>query len=86
MGTNTENHTDLTENPPAFRARKLNPTTPFVVRWRALQLELAFKTSRLDCVLTEISQIVSIPRRASVKTRDGSQQFRKSFLSDSMAS
>jgi hypothetical protein len=86
MGTNTENYADSTGKPPAFRLRKLNPTTPFVVRWRALQLELAFKTSRLDCVLTEISQIVAIPRRAPVKTRDVSRQFRKSFLSNSMAS
>jgi hypothetical protein len=86
MGTNTENHTSSIGKPPAFRPRTLNPTTPFVVRWRALQHELALKTSRLDCFLTEISQIVAIPRRASAKTSDVSQNFQKSLLGNSIAS
>jgi hypothetical protein len=86
MRTNAENHTSATGKPPALRARNLKPTTTFVVRWRALQHELAFKTSRLDCFLTEISQIVAFRRRAAAKTSDVSQPFQKSLLSNSIAS
>jgi hypothetical protein len=86
MGTNSENQTDSSGKTPLFRGSRLNRPTPFVVRWHALQRELAVKTSRLDNFLTEISQIIVTPRRASEKASDVSSRFEKSFLSDSIAS
>ena len=86
MGTNAENYSDSNTKPAAFRVARINQPTPFVVRWRALQHELAFKTGRLDCFITEISKIVAIPRRRSDKSSAVSPRFRKSFLSNSMAS
>jgi hypothetical protein len=57
--------------------------TPFVVRWRAFQHELAFKATRLD-FLTKISEIVATPRSAQNQS-NASSPFRKSLLSNSIA-
>jgi len=78
MGTNVKDQADRIGKTQFFRAR----STPFVVRWRAFQHELAVKATRLDFV-TKISEIVATPRRAQDKTR--SSQFRKSLLSNSIA-
>jgi len=78
MGTNAETQADIIGKTPLFRVRP----TPFVVRWRALQHELAVKATRLD-FLTKISEIVATPRRAQDKSN--SSQFRKSLLSNSIA-
>jgi hypothetical protein len=78
MGTNVENQTDLNGKTQLFRARP----TPFVVRWRAFQHELAAKATRLD-FLTKISEIVATPRRPQDKSRPS--QFQKSLLSNSIA-
>jgi len=82
MGTNTENLTDTNEKTPLSGVRRLNQPTAFVVRWRALQHEL--KVTRLGCFLTEISQIVAMPCRP-FKTDDTAPRFRKSLLSNSIA-
>ena len=81
MGTNVKNYADLIGKTQPLRAR----STPFVVRWRALQHELAVKATRLD-FLTEISEIVPTPRRVQNKIRHVSREFQKSLLSNSMAS
>ena len=78
MGTNVENQADIIGKMHSFRARP----TPFVVRWRVFQHELAVKATRLD-LLTKISEIVATPRRAQDKSR--SSQFQKSLLSNSIA-
>jgi hypothetical protein len=75
MVTNVENQTDSIGKTQLFRAR----ATPFVVRWRAFQHELAVKANRLDFV-TKISEFVATPRNNS-----SSSQFRKSLLSNSIA-
>jgi hypothetical protein len=79
MGTNSEKPADLIGKTQLFRARP----TPFVVRWRALQHELAFKATRLD-FLTKISEIVAKPRSARDQS-NASSPFRKSLLSNSIA-
>jgi hypothetical protein len=79
MGTNVEKQSDLIGKTQLLRARP----TPFVVRWRALQHELAFKATRLD-FLTKISEIVATPRRAQDPSGVGSSQFQKSLLSNSL--
>jgi len=78
MGTNVEFQTNLSCKTQFFQARP----TPFVVRWRAFQHELAAKATRLD-FLTRISEIVATPRRPQDKSR--SSQFQKSLLSNSIA-
>jgi hypothetical protein len=75
MGTNVENQADLIGKTQLFRARP----TPFVVRWRAFQHELAAKANRLDFV-TKISEFVATPRSNS-----SSSQFRKSLSGNSIA-
>lgn len=79
MGTNSEKPAVLIGKMQLFRARP----TPFVVRWRAFQHELAFKATRLD-FLTKISEIVAKPRSAQNPSSDSSP-FRKSLLSNSIA-
>ena len=81
MGTNAENRIDVIGKMQLFRTRP----AAFMVRWRALQHELACKASRLD-LLTEISEIVAAPRRAQNKSNDVTAHFQKSLLSNSMVS
>jgi len=78
MGTNVEKQNESSGKTQVFGVRP----TPFVVRWRAFQHELAVKATRLDFV-TKISEIVATPLRSPDKSN--SSQFRKSLLSNSIA-
>ena len=81
MGPNSNNQIDSNGKTSVFRVRRMSQPTPFVVRWRALQHELAFNTARLDRFLTEFSQSVATPRRATDET-DAPEHFEKSVLSN----
>ena len=81
MGPKSNNQIDSNEKTAIFRARRMSEPTPFVVRWRAFQHELAFNTARLDRFLTEFSQSMATPRRASEGT-DAAARFEKSVLSN----
>lgn len=81
MGTNVEKRAETIGKMRLLRARP----TPFVVRWRAFQHELAVKATRLD-FLTKISDIVATPRQVVQRPANtDSSQFQKSLLSNSIA-
>jgi hypothetical protein len=81
MGINVVNQTDSIGKTRLFRVRQ----TPFVVRWRAFQHELAVKATRLD-FLTKISEIVAQPRQGARENfNTNSSPFQKSCLSNSIA-
>jgi hypothetical protein len=85
MGTNVKIHYGQNGKLPFSTVRRTN-RTPFVVKWRAFQHEVAFKLSRLDCFSTGISEIVAMPCRTPLTDGDVSSPFRKSLLNGSIVS
>ena len=84
MGTNDENQTVNNGNAPLLPVTRESRFTPFVCKWRALQIERACAASRLDRFSKEISEKMAAPFRASLQADGFASE--KSFLRNFIAS
>jgi hypothetical protein len=87
MGTREQKRIVLGAEAPISTVRRdKSRPTPFVFQWRAFQHELSFKTARLDGFSTGTSLVLANLRRAALKIGAAAPTFRKSRLSNWIAS
>ena len=86
MGTNDENQTTNNGNTALFPVARESGFTPFVCKWRALQIDRACAASQLDRFSKEISEKMAAPFRASLQADGFAAPFQKSFLRNFIAS